>query len=75
MEAKNKRGNWTKISQETTSSLRVETTHNGSKVHIGIVYHHPTPFEGRKPQRRDNWQRDTQHRILTSSSTRRAPTN
>jgi hypothetical protein len=44
------------------------------KAHPNVSYHHKTPFEGRKPQRRDS--RQKQHSIfdMLPPSTRRALT-
>jgi hypothetical protein len=61
--AKDKRDILTKMSPETTTFLHPDTT-----------YHHPTPFEGRKPKRREARQRQQPAFDFGILSTRRVPT-
>ena len=53
MGAKDGGDNLTRMSPETTTSLRADN--DTSKAHPGAAHRHPTPFEGRKPQRREGW--------------------
>ena len=43
--------NLPRMSPKTTTSLRPDNDTN--KAHPGAAHRHPTPFEGRKPQRRE----------------------
>jgi hypothetical protein len=51
--AKGEQGILTKMSPETTTSF--ELMEMPTEAHLDPAYCHPTPFDGRKPQRREGW--------------------